>query len=97
MAGSYLKRYLLCAALNIVVSGEDDDARGLVARITPEQVGVINDLIDKCKERKVKFDMAKFLDWVRAMTKALIEDLSDIPSSHFDRIVADLTRKANSQ
>ena len=97
MAVSYLKRYLLCAALNIVVSGEDDDARGLVARITPEQVGVINDLIDKCKERKVKFDMAKFLDWVRAMTKALIEDLSDIPSSHFDRIVADLTRKANSQ
>lgn len=95
MAVSYLKRYLLCAALNIVVSGEDDDARGLVEKITPEQVAEINELIEIRKTNSsVKFDMEKFLNWVRAMTRCLIDDLSDIPASHFNGIILEMKRKA---
>lgn len=96
IAVSYLKRYLLCAALNIVVSGEDDDARKLVQKITPEQIEEINRLIELRKERKPNppFNMELFLDWIRNATRCHIEDLSDIPVSHYERIINDMKRKA---
>lgn len=57
-AVSYGKRYVLCAALNIVVSdGLDDDAHAL-DRITREQADEIRRLLVETKA-----DEAAFLDW----------------------------------
>lgn len=93
MAVSYLKRYLLCAALNIVVTGEDNDARSLLHKITPEQIEQINLAFERCEKKGVKVDMKKFLDWNSAIAKIPIEDLSDIPSAQFDRLMTFLDDK----
>lgn len=95
MAVSYLKRYLLCAALNIVVTGEDNDARSLLHKITPEQIEQINLAFERCESKGIKVDRKKFLDWNSAIAKMPIEDLSDIPSAQFDRLMDFLNKKEN--
>ena len=55
---SYAKRYLLCAALNIVVTDEDDDAAALLERASPEHVQEMQRLI---AEKGV--NLRRFLDW----------------------------------
>jgi hypothetical protein len=55
---SYAKRYALCAALNIVVTDEDDDAQSCIDPLTGEQALEIEDLLDQHgldKERFKKF------------------------------------------
>lgn len=95
MAVSYLKRYLLCAALNIVVTGEDNDARGLLNKITPEQIEQINLLLERCEKKGRKVDFKKFLEWNAAIAKMPIDSLEDVPSAQFDQVMEFLTRKEN--
>ncbi len=57
---SYGKRYALCAALNIVVSDEDDDAAGAGKCITEEECKEVRRLLDEKNKNE-----AAFLTWVQ--------------------------------
>lgn len=79
---SYAKRYVLCAALNIVVSDEDDDAAGLLENISEEQVKELQGLI---KSKSV--DEKRFLNW------ANIAQLTSMPRRDFPKALDMLKRK----
>lgn len=81
---SYAKRYCLCAALNIVVGDEDDDASALapVATITEEQVVQLEDWI-----LSTDSDRARFL---KAFS---IEKLSDLPAVKFQNAIDAFKKK----
>lgn len=87
MAVSYLKRYLYCAALDVVVSGEDNDARGLYDRISPTEMEEVNNLIDQIKDAAGDFNHAAFKHWL------MVEDLADIPSKKVEMTINELKRK----
>lgn len=55
---SYAKRYALCAALNIVVSNEDDDAAKQLDNVDEEEVAALRDLIET-----KQVDLPRFLSW----------------------------------
>lgn len=80
---AYAKRYALCAALNIVVSDEDDDAvtAGLDT-ITLDDVGTINDLI---AEKGVSLD--RFLAWAK------VPSLDQLPKDQLPKALDMLRRK----
>ena len=79
---SYVKRYALCAALNIVVTDEDNDAIPLQRGITHEQGEKLKRLI-----QQTDTDPAKFLKW------AGCESLAEMPANKFGDAVAFLERK----
>jgi hypothetical protein len=54
----YAQRYALCAALNIVVTDEDDDADQLTEFVNAEQVRQLNELI-----LDTRADLKRFLKW----------------------------------
>lgn len=81
-AVSYAKRFSLCAALNIVVSDEDDDAAKLVQVVTEEQAAEIEALI---AEKSV--DLGKFLDWCQ------VASITDIPAANYPKVVHTLRVK----
>ncbi len=79
---SYAKRYALCAALNIVVSDEDDDAAQL------------NDLISEADAEKIRTllmetnsDIKKFLKW------AAVDRIEDMCVEKFQKAVKMLEAK----
>lgn len=79
---SYAKRYALCAALNIVVSDEDDDAGSLGEKITEAQAASLKTLIGSKGA-----SISKFLDFFR------IGSVLDLPAARFDEAKAMLERK----
>lgn len=81
-AVSYAKRYTLCAALNIVVSDEDNDAAGLIDAITEEQVAEIYALL----ERKgiAAGPVCKFIQ---------VERIEDVRQADYVKLVDYLRRK----
>jgi hypothetical protein len=80
---SYAKRYALCAALNIVVSDEDDDAQSAVEPISDEQARELEAFIDEHD-----IDQAAFLNWIDVGT------IADIPAHRLDNAWAGLRAKA---
>lgn len=54
-AMSYVKRYALAAALNLVFTGEDNDAAGLLGTITEAEVKVIEDLLEAKNAPRERF------------------------------------------
>ena len=73
-AFSYAKRYALCAALNITVTNEDVDAKGLKGNpITDQQASALQGMIDG-----YGVDAAKFLAW------AGVARLEDLPASRYE-------------
>jgi hypothetical protein len=80
---SYAKRYCFCAAMNIVVTDEDDDGSGTFEYIDETQVETLNSLI---AERNA--DFKKFLAW------AEIPELGKMLKSNFPKAVDMLRRKA---
>ena len=82
---SYGKRYALCAALNIIVSDEDDDAANLAHRATPEQIQEILD----CLERNGK-SIESFVKWVRTFQP--IEKIEDIAEANVAKIMDTINR-----
>lgn len=81
---SYYKRYAICAAGNIVVTDEDNDAvNDAMANVTAAQAANINDLI---AEKRV--NMEKFLEWAQAAS------VEDIPAANYAKVIDVLRRKA---
>jgi ERF superfamily len=85
---SYLKRYLLCAALNIVTSNEDNDAATQFESVTEAEAFRLNELIT---EKQVSPPL--FLNWVSTKAKARIERLDDVPRSVLAEAMDFLARK----
>jgi len=81
-AVSYAKRYALCAALNIVVSDEDDDAERLVTLASEADIRLIRELI-----QSKRVDLAKFL------TFAGVPDLDSITAAQAPALIQTLRRK----
>jgi hypothetical protein len=80
---SYAKRYALCAALNIVVTDEDDDAAGVVATISATQMLELEVLI-----RDTSTNLDKFLRWLN------VDSLDVIPAASFAKAKEMLQRKS---
>lgn len=78
---SYGRRYALCAMLNIITVGEDDD--GLGGPITHDQAVEIDVMI-----AEVKMDKAKFLKLMK------VDDVRDIKTREYARAVNALKAKA---
>ena len=78
---SYVKRYALQAALNIVVSDEDNEPK-MVEPITKEQAIELQDLIENTGS-----DLARFLEW------GGVESLDEMPAAKYDRAVKMLKAK----
>jgi hypothetical protein len=79
---SYAKRHCLCAALNIVVTDEDNDANGMAEKITEQQAATIREwLVATTTDEK------RFLNWLH------VAAVADIPAARFDECVAMLKRK----
>jgi len=81
-AVSYLKRYALCAALNIVVTSEDNDAAQQFEYITEAQAAELLALIDEKGA-----DMKRFLAWCQ------LERLAYMPQAFFGKAIATLKQK----
>lgn len=79
---SYAKRYSLCAALNIVVTDEDDDAQGLLDTISEAQVEEIKAM----SKAKGKTDKA-MQNWLG------VAKLGDISQRDFPRVIDYLRRQ----
>lgn len=89
---SYQKRYAFCAALNIVVTNEDNDGAGQKDRLIDEaEVAEINDLIAKFKATGTKFHFDKFLQWLQ------VERLEDLTIRGYQMAVDDLKRNITEQ
>ncbi len=86
-AVKYGQRYTLCAALNIVVCDEDNDAGRLIGVIEPEQAAEIEDLIATIPF----FASQKNLD--RLMKWAEVESWDELPKAAFPKVMAELKRK----
>jgi len=85
---AYGKRYVLCALLNIS-TGDDDDARGTVAKLSDEQIANIESLIEE-----VGADRRRFIQYISG---GMWTSLEDTPASKYKKAIADLEakRKAN--
>ena len=77
---SYAKRYGVCAALNIVIADEDNDAASLDTIGEKEISQIERLLVEKKRDRK------KFLDW------AGVAEVADILTVEFPKIVDTLKR-----
>ena len=86
---SYVKRYALCAALNLVVTNEDTDGNQIDnTPITPEQAIQVGD----CIEAK-KVNLPAFMEWVTVVAKCEVADIDQIPARVFDKVWDALKRK----
>jgi len=79
---SYAKRYALCAALNIVVTDEDDESKLGGGTIDADQATELELLI-----RDVRADEAKFLAW------AGVKSIADLPAGKYPEAVRMLRAK----
>lgn len=86
---SYAQGRLIRLAFNITVADEDRD--GQLGRVTPEQVGEINDAIEKCNAAGKKVDFPKFLAWLN------VESLEDLPARKVVQAVNFLQLKLTSK
>lgn len=80
---SYAKRYALCAALNIVVTDEDDDAQSAYDPVTMEQEIAIAEFIEQNG-----LDKTPFLKWLA------VDRICDIAARDFDKAMNALRNKA---
>lgn len=81
-AVSYVKRYLLCAALNIVTTDEDNDAHGLGETVTEEQAVRIQEWVDQ-----KNVNVPRFLEWLG------VERIADIPAGKYQMAIDALKKK----
>ncbi len=85
-AMSYAKRFAICAALNIVVTDEDDDAASQLVCVSQDQVEQLNILLEETGS-----DLARFLDWAHA------DSLDRVPVAKFPEAIQFLGRKQKSR
>lgn len=87
MALTYMKRYALCLALNIVVTDEDDDGASALETITPEEKKEIFSLIDECAQLGNPIDIPRFVEWLQIST------LNELPRNQFLKVIHELNRQ----
>ena len=87
MALSYAKRYCMCAALNIVVTDEDNDATTCLEYISEEEKAQIIKLI---KDKGV--DLGRFLTWANQAFGG-VDEIGKIPKSGLAKALDLLKRK----
>lgn len=87
-AMTYLRRYLYCAAFDIVISGEDKDGAGFSEKISPDQIQILNNLIEVCEKARKPVAMDKFKAWLD------VEELDELSPAGFEKAQAELKRKA---
>lgn len=90
-AMTYLRRYLYCAAFDLVIAGEDKDGAGLADKIEPDQIGELNDLVQACEKAGKPVNFGKFLEWLD------VETLDELTPAGFEKAKAELKRKAGSK
>lgn len=81
---TYLKRYLLCAALNIVVTDELEKDTDGVLFVNAEELAALKELIDKTNT-----DLARFLKWAECPA------LEQLPQGKFAAAVSMLGKKVS--
>lgn len=82
-AMKYGMRYSLCAALNIVVSDEDDDGAALIEPISTAELAELEDAL-----RASGKDVTRFLQWAK------VSRLEDLAKAKFVEAMDMLTRKS---
>ena len=85
-ASSFGKRYALQLALGLVTGLPDDDGQALLTKITPEQVKILQALLDD-----IKPDMAAFFKYAK------VEKLEDILLRDYGRLEAALFERRKQQ
>lgn len=84
---TYLKRYLICAALNIIITDNleaDDDGANLGSPLTPEQIAEVNAGFEACKDAGNPVNLKAFLDWLSKASKTKIESIDQMPQRTLD-------------
>lgn len=84
---TYLKRYLLCAALNIVVTDELEKDTDGVLFVNEEQVAMIKDLLKSCENAGNAVNFDRWLNVYKA------ERIETICAADFQKIVLDLNNR----
>lgn len=77
---SYAQGRLIRMAFNITVADEDRD--GQLGHVTEEQIGKINDAIEKCEAAGKPIDFKKFKEWIG------VEDMADMPASKVVQVLS---------
>lgn len=85
---SYLKRYLLCAALNIVVTDEDNEQ--VLGNVTDGQLAEIMKLVAELKSLGVEAS-TKWIQWAANNDNAV--DWKDVPADRFEHVVQQMQAK----
>jgi hypothetical protein len=85
---SYLKRYLYCASLDIVVTDEDNDATDLMDLVNEVEALELQELI---QEKHVEFK--RFMEWASKSIGKDIEKLDQMPKGFFAKAKDMLRRK----
>lgn len=86
-ANSYAKRYCLCNALDIVVTGEDDDGAGaMLHTLNEEQALEVEKRLIEC-EKIDKGMTSRFLEWLG------VTHVNDIPVESYHLALNELNRK----
>lgn len=93
-AQKYGMRYAMCAALNIRVRGEDDDAQSQVVTLDEKQVVALNELLSDCREAGSEVDWEAFKRWIEAMPgQPPIENIGGILAANFEKAKGKLQAK----
>jgi len=85
---AYGKRYVLCALLNIS-TGDDDDARGTVAKLSDEQIANIEALIEETEADRKAF--------IRYISGGMWDRLENTPASQYNKAISALEAKRNNK
>ncbi len=93
---SYGRRYMTCPIFNVALRGEDNDGNTGASppiTITPDQLYVVNTLLDECDKAAVPINREKFTAWLREATGAA--KTSEIPQRHFLKVYQFLAAARN--
>jgi hypothetical protein len=84
---SYLRRYLTLLIFNITVENEDRDGMSQVQVIGPDQVKLLNELLEECTASGNPVNFDRFLAWLK------VEGLDQLTLPGFTKAVLELNRK----
>lgn len=91
---SYGARYLTVRIFSMTIAGEDND--GNDPRLSKEQIGEINELIDECRKLKKPVDFNALLRFLLNRDPEQNEGLENVPASRFATAIHELNRKRRS-
>jgi hypothetical protein len=84
---SYLRRYLTLMIFNITVENEDRDGMGQQQLAGPDQIKLVNELLEECTAAGNPVNFDRFLKWLQ------VESLDQLTMPGFTKAVLELNRK----